>query len=761
MISFDNANTNTRTENARFLWLERIKAVALIWIFLNHVVERLFGYPMIANPISGWPPLAERIAQLRPLETFGLWNIPVNIVRYAGWFGDQGVQLFLIVSGLGLTWGLLARGQGRSLALRRFYRRRAERIYPLWWGAHLFFLVTWLLVGWGISVTEPAFWASMLGIRVTPGLLYYFAPAWWYIGLLLQLYLVYPILWAFLYRLGPTRFLILGCVVGFAARAAGALVFDGYLDAWLRGAIFITRLPEFVFGMSLAVWLQRYPEQTEHRLRSLAVVASAIGAYLVGTVLALTLLGMAVAPFILGISAFLLLYVLFTSRLFARGLGIGPWIGRHTYSLFLMHHPFIMALVPIGLAASTLRIMGGIAGAVVATLVVSLGLEVVVNSTVSLLKRWARESGIVRVGLRVAIIGIVFLGLVAAVEMAIRLLNPQEVLGWGERPSLQADEALGWRLKPSQTTRLRWENYDYEVEANSLGFPGPEYAETKPPKTLRIMTVGDAFTSAEGVDTEQAWPRLLEQQLRARFPDRSIDVMNFAITGYGPNQYAAVIEKYAPIYQPDLIVIGFFVNDYLDVLWSNEQFQESIGFQLQPQNGWYSIVRLSNLQKLVQLGVKEPLLELLRREPRPHGYFLGNFTALEREQPLVNGEGKELVAQRLQEIKTVANEVGSELVIAMIPAPVQVCGSDELAYFPRYVDLSDSTAYDLEQPQRITAGLADSLDIVYIDLLPVLRSGKGGCPYQARNMHWTPAGHRIVAQYLADQLSPAGYLEVP
>ena len=42
-------------------------------------------------------------------------------------------------------------------------------------------------------------------------------------------------------------------------------------------------------------------------------------------------------------------------------------------------------------------------------------------------------------------------------------------------------------------------------------------------------------------------------------------VLNFSITGWGPNQYASVIADYAPKYNPDIIIIGFFVNEFFDV----------------------------------------------------------------------------------------------------------------------------------------------------------------------------------------------------
>ena len=112
-------------------WLDVMKGVAIVWIALDHVAERLLGFPYIANPSRDWPPLAERVAQLRPLHGHGAWDPVLNLLRYVGWSGEQGVQLFLIASGFGLTWGLMNRYGRGSLPLADFYRRRLARLYPL------------------------------------------------------------------------------------------------------------------------------------------------------------------------------------------------------------------------------------------------------------------------------------------------------------------------------------------------------------------------------------------------------------------------------------------------------------------------------------------------------------------------------------------------------------------------------------------------------------------------------------------------------
>jgi hypothetical protein len=291
------------------------------------------------------------------------------------------------------------------------------------------------------------------------------------------------------------------------------------------------------------------------------------------------------------------------------------------------------------------------------------------------------------------------------------------------------------------------------VTANALGFPGPLYPEEKKSGTFRILTVGDAFTSAEGVDTDQAWPRLLEKDLASRVSDRQIEVLNFGITGYGPNHYAAIVEKFTPTFHPDLIIIGFFANEYRDVLISNEEFRQAIGFYEPSYRSWSYFSRPWHLQQLIHMQVMEPLYELLSGYPAPHRYFLGNFSALERNRPEFETTGRQAVMERLEKIKNVTDKSGAKVMVLMIPAPVQICKADQLAYYPRNVDLTDTNKYDLDLPQRMTQEMSETLGLIYVDLRPVLSLTPESCPYQKRNMHWTVAGHQEVAAYLAELLA--------
>jgi hypothetical protein len=417
-----------------------------------------------------------------------------------------------------------------------------------------------------------------------------------------------------------------------------------------------------------------------------------------------------------------------------------------------------MLIVPAGLTAGGLRISADVALALGLTVLAALALEAVSGAGVALFRRWLQTFGTVGTALRLAGVACATLAAFASAELLVERFWPQEVYGWGERPSLQADPRFGWRLAPAASTRLRWMGYDYTVVANELGFPAPSFPVRRAPGTCRVLTTGDAFTSAEGIDTDRSWPRLLEERLNARAGTCRLQVLNFAVTGYGPDQFEAVLAHFVPIYRPDLVIVGFFVKDYGDVLRGSADLQASIGFDLPPLPAWKRVMLMYHARRLLQIEVLEPLAEIVTGAPRVEGYALGNFAFFERSREDLVLRAPPLVAQRLAAIAAIDRSAGARTVILMIPASVQVCDPSDLAYYPSSLDTHDAARFDMDRPQRTTRAIAARIGVVAYDLRPTLAT-LGACPYQRYNMHWTTAGHEATAEFLSRRLVADHYLQ--
>lgn len=730
------------------LWLDLLKGFAMVWIVLNHAVEAVLGGPLFGNPTADWPPLDVRIAQAAPMGGDGVGAWLFDGLRYVGWLGDHGVQLFIVASGFGLAWGLAGRGQDSVGSWRSFFWRRAVRLFPLWWGAHVAFIGLRVVTGTGTMPTEPAFWLSALGIRFLPSTYYYGSPAWWYIGLLLQLYLVFPALWALRRRVGAGGMLGAACVLGFGARALGWVFLEGYIDPWMRGAIAITRLPEFAFGIALAVTLHAEPDRTRARLRSPGTLVAAAALYLLGTAASFTRGGMVVTTFLTGAALVPLLYRFFTGI----GARLGPltaafrWSGQHSYGIFLVHHPACLLVLAPGLGLVGFLALGVPAG--LATVGGTVLLERGVAWAQGWLSRTRAERGwfgaLGRAGALAGAAGALLLVVVGSAEWAVRRFDPQEVLGWGERASLTADEAVGWKLRPGETTRLRWESYDYVVRANTLGFPGPAPAPHRALGGLRVMVLGDAFSSAEGVDTDVAWPRQLQPALSAVLA-RPVEVLNFAITGHGPNQYAAVAETYAQSLRPDVVLIAFFANDFEDTEIPLADFRAAIGFDRPAP--WVGVRRYAplHLKAWLKSRVVEAARARLKGGLTARERFYSGAAWLDADASFYGPANRAAVRRQLERVGAAADAVGARVVVVSIPAPLQICAATALRYLPDDFSLD---GLDLQAPQRNLAQVVEGLSWPILDLRTPL-GADAACPFQPANLHFTEAAHGAVARWIA------------
>ena len=75
---------------------------------------------------------------------------------------------------------------------------------------------------------------------------------------------------------------------------------------------------------------------------------------------------------------------------------------------------------------------------------------------------------------------------------------------------------------------------------------------------MRILMLGDSFTFGLYADIGKSYVETIE----ANFP-QSI-VWNTGIPGAGTHQALALFQEYAPVLQPHLTILGFFINDFGD-----------------------------------------------------------------------------------------------------------------------------------------------------------------------------------------------------
>jgi hypothetical protein len=122
-----------------------------------------------------------------------------------------------------------------------------------------------------------------------------------------------------------------------------------------------------------------------------------------------------------------------------------------------------------------------------------------------------------------------------------------------------SDPVLGQRLAPGYEGWFA----GVPVRINNLGFRDPrDYTVEKPAGVFRIVVLGDSVTFGHGTLDTTAYPYLLEQRLKEWRPDIQWQVWNLGVPGYNTRQELAYLERVGPIYRPDLVIVGFYPNDF-------------------------------------------------------------------------------------------------------------------------------------------------------------------------------------------------------
>jgi len=264
----------------RLVAVDVLRAVAIAWVVVFHLWGDLEFFP--GAPREYYEQLTWQFRQGN-----GAWAALTSFTDLLFRDGFQGVPLFMMISGLSLTVAAY-----RAPGTMRFPRlpatmlgRFRKLLVPYWAGVALTYGVIGA-IAWRQSAISGASFTAMFGQGVTisraslievdretvlasvllvPRLLgpqHFFAPqlALWFVGLLAQYYLLFPLLFALLRRIGVVPF-VLGTFAGTVA--ANWWIVDQYgapeFKFWLVTGWAPFRLFEFTAGMGIG-WLLASPD---------------------------------------------------------------------------------------------------------------------------------------------------------------------------------------------------------------------------------------------------------------------------------------------------------------------------------------------------------------------------------------------------------------------------------------------------------------------------------------------------------------------
>lgn len=152
-------------------------------------------------------------------------------------------------------------------------------------------------------------------------------------------------------------------------------------------------------------------------------------------------------------------------------------------------------------------------------------------------------------------------GLVVAIALAEVALR---IAGIGYPSFYVPDRYVGAAHRPGAEGWYRREGEVYG-RINAAGQRDRDHALAKPPGTFRIAFLGDSYTEAMQVDLEQTYWSVAEREL-ARCPalaGRSVEALNFGVSGFGTAQAIETLRHRVWDYEPDVVVLGFLTGNDL------------------------------------------------------------------------------------------------------------------------------------------------------------------------------------------------------
>ena len=363
------------------------------------------------------------------------------------------------------------------------------------------------------------------------------------------------------------------------------------------------------------------------------------------------------------------------------------------------------------------------------------------------------------------------------------------------------DPILGWALQPNTTYRYATPEGMVTVTYNTEGWRDVEHRVEKPPGVFRILVLGDSFMEANSVKLEESFPRQVEELAGA--VGKKVEVLNMGVAGYGTLQEYLVFERFGYLYDPDLVLVGFYDGNDLNnnsfelasILTGEGQIANARPFLDIKNSDWtitpvdfegsqrnYAKQKASleaNRNKLTQ---KLAILRLLskgmaqianRVTPTSQESQVGQVVKDRQEMALLGmnycvepeeyTRAWDITERIFAKFKEEVEAHGAKLVVFGIPTLEEV-SLEYMKNVTAKVAQPDKLCLEEAPGQLRLSNMLNKLHIEFVPLLSDFRKftrEDGIQLYRISDLHWNPKGHSLAARIVVSELVKRGSLPPP
>jgi hypothetical protein len=330
------------------------------------------------------------------------------------------------------------------------------------------------------------------------------------------------------------------------------------------------------------------------------------------------------------------------------------------------------------------------------------------------------------------------------IEVALR------VIGYSSPQWYQLDPHLGWSLRPHRAGVHLEDGQRTFVRINNAGFRDRDRFVDKLEGIYRIAVLGDEVSEAMQVNVDQTWWWRLPPLLQSCTKERRVEVLNFAVGGYGTGQELITLETTAMRYQPDLVLLQFSnANDVADNSFAlsrrklrpfyrvdalgvprlSESFAASPAFERRMQTRYRLGVEIADHSRAFQL--------VRQLAEQVDGFAFVGAARADRDIAILGAPRGELWQEAwhttealLARMQDFSNRNGARFVIVAAPHPLQPVNA-------------------MVYPDQRLAQFGARRHVPVVSLAPVIRP-----ELYLKNGEWSTEAHRVAAEAVAARICP-------
>ena len=306
-----------------------------------------------------------------------------------------------------------------------------------------------------------------------------------------------------------------------------------------------------------------------------------------------------------------------------------------------------------------------------------------------------------------------FILMLILIEVFLMIFFPQNL------KIVQPDEFMMYKPIPDIERQYTRQEFSNTIKINEKGIRDSNYDYDKK-DAYRILVLGDSFIMGNFVKLNNTFTKLLEKKIN-QISNRKVEIISGSTIGWGTNSELMYLKTEGYKYNPDLVILAFFQNDYGNNIMKslfkveNNELKDNTPVKISKlKKIFYQCASLTHFCSLSEEFIISNInLVKLASKSKISNYKETKF----KDKNLFSKNPESITIKAVNKTMLLIDEIkrfSPNLFLISIPYKYQI---DENLK-KEFIIKNNLTDYDMELPQKYLNRYLEQKNIPYIDLLP-------------------------------------------